>query len=72
MEGVALVHDLSEHGPALGADSYVLAAALAAGVPARGERHDALRVLVEPAAALRRVTAVPAFLKSLSVMIVEL
>jgi hypothetical protein len=55
---VALVHDLGQHGPAVGADPYVLVAAPALVVPPRGQRHDALRVPVELAVALRRVAAV--------------
>ena len=63
VEGVALVYDLGEHGPALGSDPYVLAAAHALSVPPRGERHDALRVLVETTVALRWVATVTAFLE---------
>jgi len=59
-QGVALVHDLGEHGPALGPDPHAVPAALAPGVPPRGERHDALRVPVELAVALRRAAAVAA------------
>ena len=33
VQAVALVHDLGEHGPALGADPYVLAATPAVVVP---------------------------------------
>jgi hypothetical protein len=47
VQGVALVHNLGEHGPALGVGLYVFLAALAVGIPAHGQRHDGLRVLVE-------------------------
>ncbi|KAF8765567.1 hypothetical protein HU200_008418 [Digitaria exilis] len=60
MQGVALVHDLGEHGPAIAVDPDVPVAALALVVPPRGERHDALRVPVVLAVALRRVAAVSA------------
>jgi len=63
MQAVALVHDLSEHGSALGADPYVLAAAPAISVPSRGERHHVLCVQVVLVVAFQRVAAVAALLK---------
>uniref|UniRef100_J3LF50 Uncharacterized protein n=1 Tax=Oryza brachyantha TaxID=4533 RepID=J3LF50_ORYBR len=55
VQGVALVDDLGEHGPAVGVDPDVLVAAPVVRVPPRRQRHHELRVAVVHTVALRRI-----------------